>query len=388
MDDLTRLVADELPAAVELRHRLHADPRVSGDEEDTAAAVAAAIGVPAERVAGTGRLLRIGPATGPSVMLRAELDALPLTEQSRLTWASTSDVMHACGHDVHCAAVVAIARAAREVALPCGLLVVLQPREEQVPSGAADVVEDPVFAAHRPFAAIGVHVQPQLRRGLVGVGPGPVNASSDVLDISVTGRGGHGGYPHRTDDPVLAMAHVVTALHSLVSRRVDPMAAAVLTVGEVHAGTAPNIIPEVATARASLRALDPNDRVLLHEAAHRTVTHVAASFGCTGQVDVTEANPMLVNDPELSRAAVGRLLTNGVAHADFRSCGADDFAFYSSAMPTLMLFVGTDDGTPGSPGVHDPRYVPPDDVIADVAAAYLAGFRAAVDLGGETRGAA
>jgi metal-dependent amidase/aminoacylase/carboxypeptidase family protein len=166
------------------------------------------------------------------------------------------------------------------------------------------------------------------------------------------------------------------------------MAAAVLTVGEVHAGTAPNIVPEVATARATLRALDPNDRVLLHEAARRTVTHVAASFGCTGQVDVTEANPMLVNDPALSRAAVHRLVADGLAHADFRSCGADDFAFYSAAMPTLMLFVGTDDGTPGSPGLHHPRYVPPDDVVADVAAAYLAGLRAAVDLRGETRGAA
>jgi amidohydrolase len=379
MDDLARLVADELPVAVELRHRLHAEPRLSGDEDDTAAAVAAAIGVPAERVAATGRLLRIGPATGPAVMLRAELDALPLTEQSRLSWASTSDVMHACGHDVHCAAVVAIARAARNVELPCGLLVVLQPREEQEPSGAADVVEDPVFAAHQPFAAIGVHVQPQLSRGLVGVSPGPVNASSDILDISVTGRGGHGGYPHRTDDPVLAMAHVVTALHTLVSRRVDPMAAAVLTVGEVHAGTAPNIIPEVARARASLRALDPNNRVLLHEAARRTVTHVAASFGCTGQLDVIEANPMLVNDPALSRAAATQL-PSGLLPAEFRSCGADDFAFYSAAMPTLMLFVGTDDGTPGAPGLHHPLYVPSDDVIAEVASAYLAGFRAAVDL--------
>jgi amidohydrolase len=198
----------------------------------------------------------------------------------------------------------------------------------------------------------------------------------------VTGRGGHGGYPQRTDDPVLAMAHVVTALHTLVSRRVDPMAAAVLTVGEVHAGTAPNIIPEVATARASLRALNPNDRVLLHEAAQRTVTHVAASFGCTGQMDVIEANPMLVNDPALSRAAATRL-PSGLLPAEFRSCGADDFAFYSAAMPTLMLFVGTDDGTPGAPGLHHPLYVPSDDVIAEVASAYLAGFRAAADLSGE-----
>jgi amidohydrolase len=388
MDDLVRLVAAELPAAVELRHRLHAEPRLSGDEDDTADAVVAAIDLPAERVATTGRLLRIGPPTGPAVVLRAELDALPLTEQSGLSWAATSDVMHACGHDVHCAAVAAIARAARNVELPCGLLVVLQPREEQVPSGAADVVEDAVFTAHQPFAAIGVHVQPQLRRGLVGVTAGPVNASSDILEISVNGRGGHGGYPHRTDDPVLAAAHIVTALHTLVSRRVDPMAAAVLTVGEVHAGTAPNIIPEVATARANLRALDPNDRVLLHEAAHRTVTHVAASFGCTGRMDVIEANPMLVNDPALSRAAAGQLLTSGLVPTEFRSCGADDFAFYSPAMPTLMLFVGTDDGTPGAPGLHHPLYVPPDDVIADVATAYLAGLRAALDLRGGTRGAA
>jgi amidohydrolase len=212
-----------------------------------------------------------------------------------------------------------------------------------------------------------------------------VNASSDVIEITVRGRGGHGAYPHRSDDPVLAMAHIVTALHSLVSRRVDPMAAAVLTVGELQAGTAPNIIPEAAWASAGLRALDPDHRVLLQETARQTVSHIAASFGCTGNMDVIEVNPMLVNDPDLSRAAADRLVDGGLVPAEFRSCGADDFAFYSVAMPTLMAFVGTDEGVPGAPGLHHPRFVPSDDVIADVAAAYLAGLQAAFDLRSEGR---
>ncbi len=377
VDHLADRVAAELPAAIALRHRLHADPRASGDEDDTAAAVCAAIGIAGERVAGTGRVLRLGPDTGPAVVLRAELDGLPLHEETGVEWASTSGVMHACGHDVHCAAVAAVARAVREVALPCGIVVLLQPREESSPVGAVDVLADPAFTSHDVRAMIGAHVQPVLPRGSVGTSVGPVNASADELDILVTGQGGHGAYPHRTADPVLALAQIVVALHHLVSRRIDPLDAAVLTVGEIHAGTAPNIVPTEARARATVRAMSPPDRGRLQAAAREVVTHTAAAYGCTGTMTVAVGEPALINDLELTRASEFHLPGLGALPAEFRSCGADDFAHYSAAMPSVMLFVGTDDG---GPGLHHPGFLPPDEVVGEVARAYLAGFLGAVEL--------
>jgi amidohydrolase len=378
MDEIAAVIAEELPAAVALRHRLHADPRASGDEDDTAEAISEAIGLPAHRVAKTGRLLRIGPTTGSTIVLRAELDGLPIRERTGVAWASSSDVMHACGHDVHCAALVAVARAAHRVCLPVGLLFLLQPREEQPPSGAVDVLADETFGAHDPAAVIGVHLQPQLARGQVGVGPGPVNAASDLLEITVTGRGGHAAYPHRADDPVLALAQVVAALHHLVSRRVDPLHAAVLTVGEMHAGTAPNVIPGTAWATGVLRTLDPDDREPLHAAVRTMVAGVAEAYGCRASVTLTAGDPVLDNHPGLARATARELAGTSLTPTDFRSCGADDFAFFTATMPSVMIFVGTHDGDPRAPGLHHPEFLPPDELIGDVATAYLAGLRGAL----------
>jgi amidohydrolase len=334
-------------------------------------------------VAGTGRLLRVGPATGPSVALRAELDGLPVLEQTGLPFAATSGVMHACGHDLHCAALVAVARAARllESELPCGLLLVLQPREEASPTGAGDVLASPAFVAHDVRAVIGAHVQPVLPRGVVSARRGAVNASCDELTITVAGRGGHAAYPHRADDPVLALSQTVVALHHLVSRRVDPLDAAVLTIGRLDAGTASNVIPPVARAYGTIRALDPDDRKRLREAAHEVVTHTAAAYGCTGTLELVENEPVLHNDPRLASAILPALVELGLRpDEEFRSCGSDDFAHYSEALPSAMLFVGVDEGVPGSPGLHNARFAPPDDVLGELAGAYLAGLAGALTL--------
>jgi amidohydrolase len=383
--ELAALVAAELPNAVALRHRLHADPRLSGQEDDTAEAVSAAIGLPSppERVADTGRLLRLGPAGGPSVALRAELDGLPVLEQTGLPFASSSGVMHACGHDLHCAALVAVARAARrlERELPCGLLLVLQPREEASPTGAGDVLAHPAFTAHDVRAMIGVHVQPVLPRGVVSARRGAVNASCDELTITVTGRGGHAAYPHRADDPVLALSQTVVSLHHLVSRRVDPLDSAVLTIGQLEAGTASNVIPPVARAYGTIRALDVGDRKRLREAAGEVVAHTAAAYGCTGTLELVENEPALLNDPRLASAILPALIELGLnPDEEFRSCGSDDFAHYSEALPSAMLFVGVDDGGPGTPGLHNARFAPSDEVIGELAGAYLAGLAGALTL--------
>jgi amidohydrolase len=373
---ISSLIAGELSAAIALRHELHRQPELSGAESATPAAVAAAMGFPdAPTVAGNGRLIRIGPASGRCVAVRAELDALPVPERTSAPWASTNGVMHACGHDVHLAALTALGRAARQADLPLALLAVLQPREEAAPSGALDIATSAEFAAHEPAAVIGVHLQHQLSAGSVAAAAGTINAATDDFEITVTGHGGHAGYPHLAADPVLALCQCVITAQHLISRRVDPTHAAALSVGTLQAGHAPNVIPATATAQGTIRTLDDRDRSFLREALGQVVSDVCRAHGCRGTVSVVPAEPALVNDLGLAAACQPLLRDAGFAvDTQFRSCGADDFSYYGRIAPSMMLFAGS--GT--SVSLHHPEFLPADDTIGDVARIMLAGYLAAL----------
>ena len=375
---LRAALARELGEAVRLRRDLHAHPELSGSEHRTAATVSAALGAAdAPAVAGTGRIVRIGPQSGPCVAIRAELDALPVAEQTGVPWASQNGAMHACGHDVHLAALVALARAARGVELPAGLLAVLQPREEASPLGAPDIVASAAFAAQQPRAVVGAHLQHQLPPGTVAAAAGTVNAAADEFEITVEGTGGHAGYPQLAADPVPVLCQAVLALQQIVSRRTDPTHAVVVSVGVLEAGRAPNVIPGTATARGSLRALDEADRAAVHKAVHEIVEHTCRAQGCRGTVTIVEGEPALVNDEALAAASWPRLREAGfTVDTSFRSCGADDFAYYARGAPALMLFVGT--GGPVS--LHHPRFLPDDGAVGQVAAVMLAGYLGALTL--------
>jgi amidohydrolase len=228
-------------------------------------------------------------------------------------------------------------------------------------------------------AIVAAHVHPEVPWGTLSVEAGPVNASSDNLRITVEGSGGHGAYPHRARDPILALSHVVVALQSLVSRRLDPMHAAVFSVGWVRAGTAENVIPDVAQAGGTLRVLDPEDREPLREMALRIVETTARAHDCTASVEVTQGEPATVNDEALARAARSLLPEAGFEPAPaMRSCGSDDFGFYSKTSPTLMTFVGIKDA-PGTPNVplHHPRFLPSDEAVGAVARAQAIAYAAA-----------
>ncbi|PZG05952.1 amidohydrolase [Nonomuraea aridisoli] len=370
----------ELPAAIALRRELHAWPRVSGHERPTLERVLGALpGLDAERVAGTGAVVRVG-GPGPAVAVRGELDALPMDERTGVPWAATNGAMHSCGHDVHLAAAAALARAlARTSSEPregsrvgtAPLLVVLQPREETQPSGALDVVGSGVLERHHVQAMIGAHVQPLLPAGTVACTPGAVNASADEFTVTVTGVEGHAAYPHLTRDPVLAMAQVIVAAQHLVSRAADPMVPTVVTFGTVNAGTAPNAVPREATARGTMRSMSPAWRERLHQRFAEVVRDTARAYGCTAEVEIRPGEPVLVNDPALTVRTGERLREHGWDVTDeLRSCGADDFARYGEVAPSLMMFVGVDTDA----GLHSPAFLPGDDSVAAVAEALLAGY--------------
>lgn len=380
----------ELPAAGKLRRELHAQPCLSGKEGPTLKRVLDALpGGLVEYVAGTGAVIRIG-GPGPAVGVRGELDALPIAERTSVRWAATNGAMHACGHDVHLAALVALARAVSKVRAivdegvdspertaywswdaVAPLVVVLQPREETYPSGAFDVVESGVLDRHQVRAMIGAHVQPVLASGVMSCTPGAVNASADEFELTVRGAEGHAAYPHLARDPVVAMSQIIVAAQQLVSRAADPMVPTVVTFGMVNAGTAPNAIPGEAVARGTLRTMSEPWRRILHDRFTQVAEDVARAHGCHGEVRVLRGEPVLANDAALAVQSGELLRHQGwTVTEELRSCGADDFAAYASVMPSLMMFVGVDTGA----GLHSPDFLPREDAVAATAEALLAGY--------------
>ncbi len=396
----------ELPRAVALRRRLHADPELAHEEERTAESVAAELPVACQAVAGTGRLARVdagasaaeGPAGTPAgpIAVRAELDGLPMRERTGASFAASGEAMHACGHDVHMAALVALTRAAYELrdALPAPLLAVFQPSEEAYPSGAQQLAAsspegEGALAALSPAAILAAHVHPELAWGAVALDPGAVNASCDAVAITVEGEPSHGAYPHHGRDPILAIADVVVALHAQVGRRIDPLSPASLTVGVIEGGSAENVIPARAHARAALRAHRPQDRLALRALVEEVAHGVAAAHGCTASVELMPGEPALENDPEIVSRARPLLARAGFTRApEWRSCGSDDLAFFGALAPLAMAFVGLDgaDGFAPRP-LHHPELLVPDEAVGAVARAQAVLYVAATLAYGPARAA-
>jgi amidohydrolase len=371
----------ELPRAVELRRRLHADPELAHAELRTAAAISAELPVEPRAFAGTGRLALIGSteqARAP-VAVRAELDGLPLTERTGADFSARGDTMHACGHDVHMAALSALCRAAHGLAdqLPAPLLAIFQPSEEAAPSGAEMLAAEGLRPT--PGAIVSAHIHPELPWGTVALDAGAVNASFDGVEIEIRGEPSHGAYPHLGSDPILALSAVVLALHAQLGRSVDPTHPSTLTIGVIGGGSADNVIPAEARAAGALRAHREEDRLRMRAMTERVVTAVAAAHGCEGTVRLTAGEPALENDARIVAAARPMLSDAGLTPApEWRSCGSDDFAFLGDLAPIAMAFVGLD-GAPGfrSRPLHHPELLPPDAAVGAVARTlallYLAG---------------
>jgi amidohydrolase len=383
---LLRELEIEIEGAVRLRERLHALAEPSHREFETAETVAEALlASHVSRLDETGFLATVGPRVRPAIVVRAELDALPIREASGAAFASTADHMHACGHDVHMAALTALYRAASRLApdLPAPLIALFQPSEEAYPSGAEAVAAR--FGELGPVDAIvAMHVHPDVRWGSIAAGDGAINGSSDNVSILVRGQPGHAAYPHQARDPVVALAQIISAVQQVTSRRIDPMHGAIVTISWLRAGSAENAIPDSAEARGTLRALDADDRERLRELVRDVVEHVAAACGCIGELTLTEGEPAVVNDPRLGRPVRSAIEQAGFQLAPvFRSCGSDDFGYYGAVSPSFLGFVGLA-GAPGFTAVplHHPSFLPPAQAVASVARAQAAAYAALATASG------
>ena len=381
-----------LEKLLELYRHLHAHPELSHQETETALLVASALAEAGytvrSGVGGTGvvGLLENGP--GPTLLIRGDMDALPVGEETGLEYASevtatlpdgrTTGVMHACGHDMHVTNLVAMARLLGELRAEWRgtLLMVAQPAEE-VGQGARDMLADGLFEDFpRPDFTLALHVDSGLPAGSLGYTPGFAFANVDSVDVTFYGRGGHGARPHQSIDPIVTAASFVGSLQTLVSRRVDPLEAAVVTVGSIHAGTKHNVIPNQAELQLTVRSYTDVVRGQLLDGIAQIASDTCRTFQCPRPPTIgvrEEYTPSLYNDPAFTARAVALF---SEAFGSERvvemppTMGGEDFGRYARALdvPGLMFRVGTQDPelfaasrAPGAvplPQVHSSRFAP------------------------------
>ena len=358
---------------IALRRQIHAHPELSYEEFATSELVASKLaewGYTVHRgigVTGVVGQLRVGDGKR-RIGLRADMDALPIQEQTGLSYASTvPGKMHACGHDGHTAMLLAAARQLSKTREFNGTLnVIFQPAEEGG-AGAKRMLDDGLLERFPCDALFAMHNMPGFPAGKFGFRPGPFMASADDIDIRVSGRGGHGAIPHKAIDPVVVCAHIVLALQTVVSRNVAPLDMAIITVGAIHAGEAANVIPDSAVMRLSVRALKPEVRGYLMNRIADVVTAQAAVYGASAEIGEAGGYPVLVNDDEMTHfarhVALEWLGEDGLLSNLQPLTGSEDFAFFLEKCPGSYLIVGNGDGEGGCM-VHNPGYDFNDAILA------------------------
>lgn len=361
---------------VETRHRLHGSPELPYEERETTRFLKETLtdwGIRVEELPGleTGVSAVIeGAHPGPMLVLREDIDALPIQENTGLEFASRKDgVSHACGHDIHTTALLYAARSllGQRDKLHGSVKLIFQCAEE-VGSGAYKMLEAGALQNCQPQAVVGFHCAPLLELGKIGVRRGPSNASFDIFTWTITGQGGHGAYPYRCVDPVVVSAYLITQLQTVVSRFNCPLYPAVLTVGEIHGGTAPNIIPDQVTMRGSMRAFEPQQRQKMLEQIRQITQDCCSALGAQGEVKRDVGIPSIISDPEIAdgvaRAVEESLGEEHLYWLPEPSMGSDDFSVWMEACNGrgVQFSVGTHD--PACPnsglGIHVAENIFPD----------------------------
>ena len=344
-------VGDEL---VDLRRDLHAHPELAWEEERTTSLVAKRLdeaGVRVQLLPRSGLIADLGPEEGPVVALRADLDALPVDDRSGEPWASTvPGSAHACGHDVHTAALVgagiALAELEQAGELSGRVRLLFQPAEEIMPGGALELIAG--GALEDVVHVFGLHCDPTVDVGEVGLREGPITGAADALTIRLTGRGGHTSRPHLTEDLTYAVGKLVTDLPGALSRRLDPRAGASLVWGMVRAGSAKNVIPAHGEVAGTLRMLDAVAWADAEDLVRELIDQILAPYGVGAQVSYVRGVPPVVNETVstalLAGAVSGVLGPTGLVSTP-QSLGGEDFAWYVESVPGAMGRLGT--RTPG-----------------------------------------
>jgi amidohydrolase len=384
MTTLRPLIEKHLPALRALRHDLHRHPELMFEEQRTSEVVARELqalglksvtGIGAEAPGGATRggtgVLALIPATtnpdrAPTVALRADMDALPILEATGKPYASTTPgLMHACGHDGHTTMLIGAARVLVETKdRPNNVILLFQPAEEGG-AGADKMCRDGALdgrlLGHKADFIFGLHGWPDQPLGTVSVRPGPMLAATDDFIVTVRGKGGHAAQPHLCVDPIVVTAQIITALQTIVSRRLNPFEPVVLTVGAVHAGTVNNVIPDSAEFIGSLRTLSPEARALGEAEFKKIVVSVASAMGALADIQWNTGYPVTRNDPDATervrRVACEAVGGDRLLVREHPTMGGEDFAYYGPHAKAAFFFLGLCPPNQGKyPGLHTPEF--------------------------------
>jgi amidohydrolase len=367
--DVSEMVKGLTSEVIEIRRDLHRHPEVSGKEERTSALVArqlTELGIAVRRCRknyGVIGWLK-GERPGPTVALRADMDALPLAETSGVEYASQiPGVMHACGHDIHTAVLLGTAKVLSRFRsrLEGQVLFLFQPSEEFFPGGAIGMIDEGALEDPRPDAVFSLHTHP-IPVGQIAVIPGPIIGSVSTLSLRIFGKGGHFSGPQMAVDPIVVASHVVVALNSMMTRRVDPLDPAVLTFGMIQGGTRDNIIGDMVVLRGNIGALDEALCKFLMEELEKTVKGITQAMGAGYKLKYIHGYPTTRNDAGMT-AYVQRIAAEVLGKENVRDCkptlGGEDFSFFLQKVPGAMFFLGVHDPAGGVPIMnHDPRFNP------------------------------
>lgn len=371
-DNLRADIASRVPTMVERRRQYHMHPELSFEEHETAASIAKALreagldvteGVGGLGVVGLLGGTAPGAESGPTLLVRADIDALPVTEENNTEYRSqTPGKMHACGHDAHTAIGLTLAEvlAARRDQLAGRVKFAFQPAEEKV-GGADPMIEAGVMRDPTVDGVIGLHVWSPGPVGEISIQSGAVMASADEIFVTVRGRAGHGAMPHQAIDPVVVAAQVITALQTLVSREIEPLHTAVLTFGAIHGGTASNVIADEVKLAGTLRTYDPADREYLQRRIGEVASGVAEAMRATVEYRVGAGCKVAINDEAMTelvrRAAIATVGEEHLPGGDQRISASDDMASFLAAAPGCYFFLGAANAERGiNAPHHSPRF--------------------------------
>lgn len=333
---------------VAIRRELHRFPELSNEEFETTRRIRGWLEEASVRILdvplATGLVAEVGGLLGgPVIAFRADIDALPIQEETGLPFASTHPgKMHACGHDFHTAALIGTAYAlkARESQLKGMVRLIFQPAEEKA-KGARQVIDSSALEGVQ--AIFGMHNKPDLPVGTIGIKSGPLMAAADGFVVEIAGRGTHAAVPEAGNDPIVTAAHLVTALQSIVSRNVGSLESAVISVTKLHSGTAWNVVPEQALLEGTIRTFDEEVRQRVLKRFEEVVQGVAAAFGTTAAIRWIEGPPPVLNDPALAELGLAAAEAAGYrAVTPVPSPAGEDFSWYQREVPGLFVFMGTD----------------------------------------------
>ncbi len=349
--DISPSVKEISEDAIDVRRDIHKHPELGFEEERTAGIVSerlADYGLEVtEGVAETGVVgILEGKKPGPTVLLRADMDALPIEEETDAPYRSTVDgVMHACGHDAHTAVNLHVARLLSENRdeVPGTIKFIFQPAEEG-PGGAKPMIEEGVLENPDVDAAFGLHMWNPIDVGTVGVREGPLLACADEFEVTITGEGGHGAAPHEAVDPITCASNVISTLQTIVSREVDPLTPAVLTVGKLEGGTRFNIIPDEVYFEGTVRTYDNDLRQSMPDRIKRICTNTAEAMNCEADVTYNFYYPPTINDAEMAgvaHRAASKVVDQDDILDDCRTLGGEDFSFFLEEVPGCFVFIGS-----------------------------------------------